>query len=181
MILVPSATMFNKVNWACISVGKPGCGAVRILTAFGRLPCISNVMLSSVTSTSAPASRSLSITASMVSALVFLHTTRPPEMAPAIKNVPVSIRSGTTLCSQPVKRSTPSMTIWSEPAPVIFAPILLRKSAVSTISGSRAAFSMIVVPFASVAAIMIDKVAPTLTFSITIRVPTRRSATTAFT
>ena len=37
MILVPSATIFNNVNCACISVGNPGCGAVRIFTAFERL------------------------------------------------------------------------------------------------------------------------------------------------
>ena len=81
--------------------------------------------------------------------------------------------------TQPHNQSIPPF--FSRTAPDIFAPILLRKSAVSTISGSRAAFSITVVPFARVAAIIIDKVAPTLTFSITIRVPTRRSDTCAFT
>ena len=150
---------------------------MRILTAFGRLPSISRVIVSSVTSTWAPASRNLSITASKVLALVFLQTIRPPEIAAATKNVPVSIRSGTTLCSQPVKRSTPSIVMASEPAPLIFAPILFRNSAVSAISGSRAAFSITVVPLAKVAAIMMERVAPTLTFSITIRVPIKRLST----
>ena len=70
MRLVPSAIAFNKVNCACISVGKPGCGIVRIFTAFGRCPFESSVMVSSVTLTSIPASRSFSMTASRVSALV---------------------------------------------------------------------------------------------------------------
>ena len=42
------------------------------------------------------------------------------------------------------------------PAPAIFAPIALRQSARSTISGSRAAFSITVSPLASVAAISSD-------------------------
>ena len=96
MRLVPSATTFNKVNWACISVGKPGCGIVRILTAFGRCPLESNVMLSSVTVTSIPASRNFSITASKVSAFVPRQVILPPETAAATKKVPVSIRSATT-------------------------------------------------------------------------------------
>ena len=58
------------------------------------------------------------------------------------------------------------MVMVSVPAPEIFAPIVFKKSAVSTISGSRAAFSITVVPSAKVPAIMTDKVAPTLTLSI---------------
>ena len=49
-------------------------------------------------------------------------------------------------------------------APVIRAPILLRQSARSMISGSRAAFSISVVPRASLAAIIAAWVAPTVTF-----------------
>ena len=56
------------------------------------------------------------------------------------------------------------MTMRGVPAPVTFAPILFRQSATSTISGSRAAFSMIVVPFASVAAIIATWVPLTVTF-----------------
>ena len=73
------------------------------------------------------------------------------------------------------------MVIESVPAPWILAPILLRKIATSKISGSRAAFSMIVVPLAKVAAVIIDKVAPTLTFSITIRCPLNFPSTKALT
>ena len=48
------------------------------------------------------------------------------------------------------------------------APILLRQSATSTISGSRAAFSMTVVPSASTAAIIAVWVPPTVTLGKTI-------------
>ena len=123
-------------------------------------------MVSSVTVTSIPASRNFSITASSVSALVPWHVILPPETAAAIKNVPVSIRSATMRCVQPVKRSTPSIVIVPVPAPEIFAPIAFKNIAVSTISGSCAAFSITVVPSASVPAIITDKVAPTLTLSI---------------
>ncbi len=54
------------------------------------------------------------------------------------------------------------------PAPVILAPSAFKNAAVSSISGSRAAFSITVVPSANVAADMIVTVAPTLTLSITI-------------
>lgn len=53
--------------------------------------------------------------------------------------------------------------------------------AVSTISGSRAAFSMMVVPVASVAALIIVIVAPTLTLSMTICAPRKRPSTDALT
>ena len=49
---------------------------------------------------------------------------------------------------------TPSIVIRGVPAPVIFAPIALRKFARSTTSGSHAAHSMTVVPLASAAADM---------------------------
>lgn len=47
------------------------------------------------------------------------------------------------------------------PAPSTFAPIALRQSARSTISGSRAAPAMTLVPLASDAAIIRFSVAPT--------------------
>ena len=43
-------------------------------------------------------------------------------------------------------RDTPSISMREVPAPVIFAPILIRQSATSLTSGSRAAFSITVVP-----------------------------------
>ncbi len=57
--------------------------------------------------------------------------------------------------------------------PSILAPILIRHSATSPISGSRAAFSITVSPLASVDAIRIAWVAPTDTFGKTTRVPLR--------
>ena len=63
----------------------------------------------------------------------------------------------------------------------IFAPSATRKLAVSTISGSRAAFSMMVVPSDSVAADMMVTVAPTLTLSMTMCAPFRRPLTEALT
>ena len=57
------------------------------------------------------------------------------------------------------------------PAPVILAPILLRQSATSLISGSRAAFSITVVPLASEAAISAVWVPPTVTLGKTISPP----------
>ena len=74
------------------------------------------------------------------------------------------MRSGITAMARAARRSTPSMWMVEVPAPAICAPILVRHSARSTISGSRAAFSMTVSPLASDAAIMATWVAPTVTF-----------------
>ena len=74
-----------------------------------------------------------------------------------------------------MRRSTPSMTIRSVPAPLILAPMAIRKFARSTTSGSRAAFSSTVSPSASVAAIMRFSVPVTVTVSSTRRAPLRRS------
>ena len=68
--------------------------------------------------------------------------------------VPASMRSGITVCSTPCSAFTPSITIRRVPAPLIFAPIALRKSARSSTSGSAAADSITVTPSASVAAII---------------------------
>ena len=57
------------------------------------------------------------------------------------------------------------------PAPEILAPILLRQSATSPISGSRAAFSITVVPCAIAAAIIAVWVPPTVTFGNSISPP----------
>jgi len=61
-----------------------------------------------------------------------------------------------------VKVSTPWTSIVALPTPSILAPIAERKAARSPISGSRAAFSMTVVPLAATAAINRFSVAPTL-------------------
>ena len=57
------------------------------------------------------------------------------------------------------------------PAPQMRAPILLRQSATSVISGSCAAFSITVVPLASAAAMIAVWVPPTVTFGKTISPP----------
>ena len=53
----------------------------------------------------------------------------------------------------------------SVPAPMIWAPMELRKLARSTMWGSLAAFSMMVMPWARAAASMMFMVAPTDTMS----------------
>ena len=57
------------------------------------------------------------------------------------------------------------------PAPAILAPILFKQSATSVISGSRAAFSITVVPRASEAAISAVWVPPTVTLGNLISPP----------
>ena len=81
------------------------------------------------------------------------------------------MRSGSTAWRAPLSRDTPSTTMREVPAPEIFAPILLRHSATSTISGSRAAFSITVSPLASDAAISAVWVPPTVTFGKSISPP----------
>ena len=63
------------------------------------------------------------------------------------------------------------MVIVLVPAPSIRAPIFDRQVARSTISGSRAAFRISVVPFASTAAISAFSVAPTETNGKSITAP----------
>ena len=83
------------------------------------------------------------------------------------------MRSGSTVWRAPCSRGTPSTTMREVPAPEILAPILLRQSATSPISGSRAAFSITVVPLASVAAIIAVWVPPTVTLGNSISAPRR--------
>ena len=133
-------------------------------------------IVSAVTSMAAPASRSFSSTASSASACVPVSVALPPAAATAARNVPVSIRSGMMVWVAPPRRGTPSMTMRSVPAPSMRAPIAVRQRARSTISGSRAAFSSVVVPCASVAAIIRFSVPVTVTTSNTKRVPMSRLA-----
>ena len=83
------------------------------------------------------------------------------------------MRSGSTAWRAPSSLATPSITMREVPAPAMRAPILLRQSATSAISGSRAAFSITVVPLASDAAISAVWVPPTVTFGKTISAPLR--------
>ena len=73
------------------------------------------------------------------------------------------MRSGITAWLAGPNRATPSITTRSVPAPSIFAPMAVRQAARSEISGSRAAFSNTVVPWARLAAIIRFSVAPTET------------------
>ncbi len=86
------------MNCACMSVGKPGNGCVEMSAGLNsglprtRMPSPSAV-------TSAPAARSLAITASRCSGRQSRTTTSPRVIAAATSNVPASMRSGMTVCS----------------------------------------------------------------------------------
>ncbi len=97
--------------------------------------------------------------------------TSPPATPHAMRMVPASMRSPITSFSMGVRLSTPSTSIVDDPAPEICAPMPLRNAARSLISGSRAALSSTVCPFARTAAVSRFSVAPTLGKSSTIRAP----------
>ena len=69
-------------------------------------------------------------------------------LAAMMMKVPASIRSGMISWKQPLRCGTPSILMTFVPAPRIFAPILLSSVATSMISGSLAAFSIVVLPSA---------------------------------
>ena len=75
-----------------------------------------------------------------------------------------------------MQRLDPSMVIVLVPAPAMTAPISTSMAARSEISGSRAAFSMTVVPLARTAAIRMFSVAPTLGKSNAMSAPSSESA-----
>ena len=79
--------------------------------------------------------------------------------------MPASTRSAMGSQLVPCSEETPSMQMVDVPAPVMRAPMELRKAERSTISGSLAAFSMTVIPRAFTAASMMLTVAPTDTMS----------------
>ena len=105
--------------------------------------------------------------------------TKPPVIATAVRYVPTSTLSGITLKVAPSSLSTPSIVIMSVPAPLIFAPISIRQFAKSITSGSLAAFSIVVIPSAKLAAIITFSVPVTLTGSNIIFAPFRRPSTFA--
>ena len=89
--------------------------------------------------------------------------TFPPVIAAAHKMVPASILSGIIVYDTSFFICfIPSITISLSPAPVTFAPIFTKKFCKSTISGSLAAFFIIVVPSPYTEANIIFSVAPTL-------------------
>ena len=104
-------------------------------------------------STVTPILLNLSTTAIISSSRQFRSRTSLAVIAAATINVPASILSGITSNSVGCSSLTPSIISRGEPIPVIFAPILFRKFAKSATSGSQAADSITVRPFASVAAI----------------------------
>ena len=82
-----------------------------------------------------------------------------------------SIRSRSTWWWVPVSRSTPQISIVSVPAPLTWAPMAFKRRCQVHDFRSRAAFSIIVVPSAKVAAIIRFSVPVTVVKSITNRVP----------
>ena len=64
--------------------------------------------------------------------------------------------------SAPTNFSTPSISKIDVPFPEILAPIFIRKLIISSISGSCAAFTIVVFPFAKQLAIITFCVPPTL-------------------
>ena len=86
----------------------------------------------------------------------------PRVVAAANAQVPAAMRSGTTAWSTALSSATPSTSITEVPAPVMHAPISVSRSAMSTISGSRAALDSRVRPEARTAALRTFSVAPTL-------------------
>ena len=107
----------------------------------------------------------------------FFISKSPFVATAASMNVPASIWSGTTeYVKFPDSFSTPFIFIKSVPAPRMSAPIAFRKFATSTIWGSFAALSIVVVPLASTADNITFIVAPTDTISIYIELPINLSA-----
>ena len=93
------------------------------------------------------------------------NVTFPPTDAIAAMYVAASILSGMTLKVPPDNFSTPSISIFELPKPVILAPHLIKHLPRSIISGSLAALLITVFPSAKTAAIIKFSVAPTETVS----------------
>ena len=130
-------------------------------TALGRDSICTRIPLLVVVTT-APASTNLSSGNSRSSGLAPTIVMSPFVIAAANAQVPVTIRSGIAVWSTGFKVFTPVIVKVGEPKPSIFAPIEINICPRSTISGSRAALSIIVTPFASTDAVNRFSVAPTL-------------------
>jgi hypothetical protein len=103
-------------------------------------------------------------------------TTSPRVITAPIAQVPETMRSGTAVYVTGDSDSTPSTVTVELPAPEIRAPIAVSIEQMSTISGSRAALSITVVPDARTAAMTRFSVAPTEGKSSQIDVPVSRGA-----
>lgn len=150
---LPSARAESTMICACISVGKPGNGSVWISTGLMRSTRLTWTPFS-IRSHSMPISSIfLSTIPRWMGQKPVTSTPRSSAMrAPATIKVPASMRSPTTQWVTGCSSSTPSMVTTGVPAPTILAPISLSMLARSTISGSRAALSITVVPCARTAA-----------------------------
>src|ERR1043166_2542644 len=153
IMLNPGVSAIRTIICAWASVGNPAYGMVVISTGFNCLAALT-VRLNPLRSIFAPVSRSLSSTAWRWAARAPCIVIFPSVAAAAMANVAVSMRSGITSCLQPSNSFTPLIVVVGLPAPTICAPILFRKNARSTTSGSQAALSMVVTPWARTAAIM---------------------------
>ena len=130
-----------------------------------------------MSSTFPPISSILAVNGSKCFVIQFFISKSPLEAIAANINVPASIWSGTTeYVAFPCNFSTPFIFITSVPAPLISAPIVFKKFATSTMWGSLAALSIVVVPLAKTLANITFIVAPTETTSIYIWAPFRQFA-----
>ena len=102
--------------------------------------------------------------------------TVPRVIAAANAQVAPTIRSPITRCAVGCRLVTPCTVSVELPTPSILAPICCSIVHRSTISGSRAALSITVVPSASTAAMRMFSVAPTLGKSSQICAPCRSPA-----
>ena len=171
----PCATHSTAISCACMSVGKPGNGAVVTWSGWGG-PVMRRCTLLESETISAPHSLSLSSVACMSAGSTPTRRTSPPAITTAASSVPASMRSPATRCRTPRSMRTPSITIRSLPAPWISAPIFWSTCASSATSGSRAAFSITVSPSARQAAIITFCVPFTVLRSNVMRPRVRRAA-----
>ena len=157
----PLAIESNAIACGCRSVGNPGYGSVTTSNERGR-SCIRTRKPPGWMSICAPAVTSLSSAISRCCAFPPATVMSPWVMVAAIAHVPATMRSATALCRTGCNASTPSISSVDVPMPSICAPIATNIWHRSTISGSRAALSIAVLPLASTAAISRFSVAPTL-------------------
>ncbi len=99
----------------------------------------------------------------MCPGLIPFSVTSPRVIAAAMAKVSASSRSPRTRCSVPPRRSTPSISIRRSPVREIRAPMVVSMAIRSSTSGSSAALSITVVPWAMVAARITFSVPMTVT------------------
>ena len=147
MIESPSASAMSAMNCACMSVGNPGYGSVCTSTGADRTVAATIVTPSAATSIAQPACAQLGEHELEVRGSKPRHRHRPAARAHRRRGR-CRPRCGRRRrgARRARARRRPRPSIVDEPAPAMRAPIAMRKSTRSTISGSRAAFSMTVVP-----------------------------------